>query len=401
MSHETELWVLKAMLSEPWARSQGLRALGPEVFSETHAAIFAQLAEMEQPTPQQLFDRGYALERMERVDRDLWRANLGELSRRRAAFLAQVQLEEALEAVKEGESPVKVIPALKARGWSKGDDQAVPDLLLGLLNPAAAKAVHAPLPLSMPTLNRFLHGGLDVGRMLLVGGRPGRGKSSFVAGEAAHAALAGRRVLVASTEDTAAEYLMRMLTRVSGVPYRRIKTHEGLDGRHMEAARQAANRLAAAPLRIAEVLSLEDVLGEATSFSPDLLVVDFLQTLSASGKGYDGSNRNSELDVITRELKAWARADRGRVIVASQLSRPAKARQAGGMEREDPNAIEPEPDLWDLRDSGGLEQNANHVLFLWRGPNGLMSKMAKNKDGEVGYLPLSFDGATMTWSERR
>lgn len=401
MSHETELWVLKAMASEPWARAQGLRALGPEVFSETHAAIFAALAEMEQPTPQQLFDRGFALERMERVDRDLWRANLGELARRRAAFLAQVQLEEALEAVKSGESPVRVIPALKARGWSKGEEQAVPDLLLGLLNPAAAKAVHAPLPLSMPTLNRFLHGGLDVGRMLLVGGRPGRGKSSFVAGEAAHAALAGKRVLVASTEDTAAEYLMRMLTRVSGVPYRRIKTHEGLDGKHMEAARQAANRLAAAPLRIAEVLSLEDVLGEATSFSPDLLVVDFLQTLAASSKGYDGSNRNSELDVITRELKAWARADRGRVIVASQLSRPARTRQAGGMEREDPNAVEPEPDLWDLRDSGGLEQNANHVLFLWRGPSGLMSKMAKNKDGEVGYLPLAFDGATMTWSERR
>lgn len=401
MSHETELWVLKAMASEPWARAQGLRALGPEVFSETHAAIFAALAEMEQPTPQQLFDRGFALERMERVDRDLWRANLGELARRRAAFLAQVQLEEALEAVKSGESPVRVIPALKARGWSKGEEQAVPDLLLGLLNPAEAKAVHAPLPLSMPTLNRFLHGGLDVGRMLLVGGRPGRGKSSFVAGEAAHAALAGKRVLVASTEDTAAEYLMRMLTRVSGVPYRRIKTHEGLDGKHMEAARQAANRLAAAPLRIAEALSLEDVLGEATSFSPDLLVVDFLQTLAASSKGYDGSNRNSELDVITRELKAWARADRGRVIVASQLSRPARTRQAGGMEREDPNAVEPEPDLWDLRDSGGLEQNANHVLFLWRGPSGLMSKMAKNKDGEVGYLPLAFDGATMTWSERR
>jgi replicative DNA helicase len=84
-----------------------------------------------------------------------------------------------------------------------------------------------------------------------------------------------------------------------------------------------------------------------------LVMVDYLQLLSASGKQ---ENRQQEVSSISRQLKALAKELQITLLVASQLSRATE--QRGGKE--------PKPRLSDLRESGAIEQDADVVLFIYR-----------------------------------
>ncbi len=84
----------------------------------------------------------------------------------------------------------------------------------------------------------------------------------------------------------------------------------------------------------------------------DLVIVDYLQLLTARGKF---SNRNEEVASLSRGLKSLAKELKVPVLVLSQLTRAP--------EREDRR-----PQLADLRESGAIEQDADVVLFIHR-PN--------------------------------
>ena len=97
----------------------------------------------------------------------------------------------------------------------------------------------------------------------------------------------------------------------------------------------------------------------------DLIVVDYVQLMQASGRG-SGENRQQEVSDISRSLKALARELEVPVIALSQLSRGVEARQIK------------RPMLSDLRESGSLEQDADIVAFLYR--EDYYNQETENKD---------------------
>jgi replicative DNA helicase len=120
----------------------------------------------------------------------------------------------------------------------------------------------------------------------------------------------------------------------------------------------------------------------------DLVIVDYLQLMSASGsKRYE--NRTQEVSAISRGLKALAKELRVPVIALSQLSRAPESR--GGDHR---------PQLADLRESGSIEQDADVVMFIFReevykpddpeldGKAEII--IAKQRNGPTGKLNLAF-----------
>lgn len=134
------------------------------------------------------------------------------------------------------------------------------------------------------------------------------------------------------------------------------------------------------------------------------VVLDFLQLMTNKDSGF---NKNSELDEITRELAGIAKELDVFIIAASQLSRATESRESN-LKR---------PIMADLRESGGVEQNAYGIILLWRpayygyteevSPSGdhryfqeghTEMIIVKNKNGPVGTSILYWNQAQSRFS---
>jgi len=119
----------------------------------------------------------------------------------------------------------------------------------------------------------------------------------------------------------------------------------------------------------------------------DLLIVDYLQLMSAGKGGSSITNRVQEISEISRSFKSLARELRIPIIALSQLSRAVEQR---------PSKI---PQLSDLRESGAIEQDADLVLMMYRedyyeedteraGVTDLYIR--KHRNGPIGKIELMF-----------
>lgn len=133
------------------------------------------------------------------------------------------------------------------------------------------------------------------------------------------------------------------------------------------------------------------------------IVVDYIQLMS--GIEAKGKNREQVVSEISRSLKCLAKELEIPVIALSQLSRAVESRN------------DRMPQLSDLRESGGIEQDADEVIFLMRpeyykmtelveiggfeySPHGLcIATIAKNRHGDTKNVAMSFRGSTMYFSD--
>lgn len=271
-------------------------------------------------------------------------------------------LKGALDSI-EKKSSVKVKPAFYA------------------LTEGLAEAFRPGLKTGTPLDDRV---NLAPGRMFVVGGRPGDGKTTLTLQLSLHILKHNPDAvsLFATCEMTEAELALKALCCLEGRdfigPLRREEP-QALERVIMGANTQAPilERLLIKPSR-----SIDDVCSDAhrlaRSHNLQCVVVDYISAFSAPA-GTRLETRTLEVGAVSRECKGLAQSLECVVLVASQLNRAAKA------------ATKPQPHH--LRDSGSIEQDADSILLLYRPDHddeesAAQLLVSKNRWGELGKIEL-------------
>jgi replicative DNA helicase len=238
--------------------------------------------------------------------------------------------------------------------------------------------------------------GLQPGDLIIVAGRPSMGKTAFALNIAEHVALhpsVRMPVAIFSMEMSASQLAMRVLSSMAKVDQTRLRTGRLTDEEWSKLTDEIA-RLNEAKIHVDETAALNalELRARARRMKREygklgLVVVDYLQLMSASAQG---ENRATEISEISRSLKALAKELDVPVIALSQLSRAVEQRN------------DRRPMMSDLRESGAIEQDADVILFIYReevySPDKEEAKgraeviIGKQRNGPIGRIDLTFLG---------
>lgn len=197
--------------------------------------------------------------------------------------------------------------------------------------------------------------------LIIIAARPAMGKTAFVLSMARNMAIDfGIPVALFSLEMASVQLITRLISSETGLSSEKLRTGK-LEKHEWEQLSTKVKNLEKAPLFIDDTpsLSIFDLRAKARRLVSQhgirIIIVDYLQLMTAGGNGKGGGNREQEISTISRNLKALAKELNVPVIALSQLSRAVETR--GSSKR---------PLLSDLRESGAIEQDADIVSFLYR-----------------------------------
>lgn len=254
------------------------------------------------------------------------------------------------------------------------------------------KAAAAGQPTGFSDLDKVLVG-MGPGDLILVGARPGMGKTSFTMNVATKVAQYSKKaVCVFSLEMSAEQLASRMLSSEALVDSYALRSGN-LSNDDWEKLARASSMLSECEILIDDTAGMT-VTGMKAKLrrikNLGLVVIDYLQ-LMQSDRRID--NRVNEVAEISRNLKLLAKDLRVPIITCAQLSRGPESR------------TDKRPMLSDLRDSGAIEQDADVVMFLYRDEyydaadkkDGIQNTaeiiVAKNRHGSTANVKMGWFGA--------
>ena len=244
--------------------------------------------------------------------------------------------------------------------------------------------------------------------LVIIAARPGMGKTAFVISMAKNMAIDfNHGVAVFSLEMSSVQLITRMISSETGLTSEKLRKGN-LEPHEWEQLNVKVKKLSDAPIFIDDTpsLSVFDLRAKArrlvSQHNVKIIVIDYLQLMTAGGKA--GGNREQEISMISRNLKALAKELEVPVIALSQLSRAVETR--GGSKR---------PLLSDLRESGAIEQDADIVSFIFRPEYYGMTEwdddeqtpcegqgefiVAKHRNGGLDNIRLKFTGHLAKFSD--
>lgn len=196
--------------------------------------------------------------------------------------------------------------------------------------------------------------------LIILAARPGMGKTAFVLSMAKNIAVDYKMpVAVFSLEMSSVQLITRLIVGETGIQSDKIRKGNLTDAEWKQLYTKVKG-LENAPLFIDDTpaLNVFDLRAKCrrlvSQHGVRLIIIDYLQLMTTKDKGSSG-NREQEISMISRSLKAIAKELNVPVIALSQLSRAVETRS--GSKR---------PLLSDLRESGAIEQDADIVTFIYR-----------------------------------
>lgn len=236
-----------------------------------------------------------------------------------------------------------------------------------------------------------INGGFKDGMMVVLGARPGVGKSAMMGQMVVNAAKQGAKVGLMSLEMDGKDVMQRMMSAESDVPFYKIDKAELYDDQVRKQVYDSMSTLSTLPIYFSDAaqVGMHDIRAKAEKLKSkhglDILFIDYLQLIEPEAA--KNRNREQEVSMISRGIKLLAMTLKIPVVILAQLNR---------------EAADKEPELFHLRESGSIEQDADVVMFLHRNKNengipGEESKLLirKWRNGSTMDVRLRFDGEVM------
>ena len=223
------------------------------------------------------------------------------------------------------------------------------------------------IPSGIPVLDKHLH--RSPGNLFIIGGRPSAGKTALSLQMACEQTRRGFRVCYFSLETDPDTLTARIIANRLAVPLADVKAktvpQSDLD---------SLADLHKLPLfiRSASGKGVGWVKAQAQRMKAQVVFIDYLQLLAAS----KSKDRYQQITSISIALHELAQTTGILVIALAQLNR---------------NAAHTSPSTADLKESGQLEQDADAILLLSGDDEKYQAILAKNKEGRIGEIPLTFD----------
>ena len=236
-----------------------------------------------------------------------------------------------------------------------------------------------------------LLGGLEGGDMIVIGARPGVGKSALVTQMTWAMAQAGKKVGFYNLEMQEKQVYERFVVSQSGIGLTRLRRAKHFLGDEKERF-EKANAILEKQEKVVITTgskAVSEIRAESRHMGYDVIIIDYLQLLKAD-KTYKG-NRYAEVGAVSRAIKALAMELNIPVIALSQLNRASEHYETK------------EPSMSDLREAGDIEQDASVIMLMWNCDENDRSKkgfkVEKQRQGQTGKEVLYFDGNLMRFEE--
>ena len=254
------------------------------------------------------------------------------------------------------------------------------------LNKQGKSALPVGLPSGFRELDRMTTG-FKEGQMVIIAARPSVGKTSFVMQLKDTIAMAGFPVGVITLEMSPESLMLKSISGKSGVDMRHIRAGN-IHSEEYDKLNSACYDVGKLPIIYVDVprMSVASLISKSrrlvTKFNVKAIVIDYIQLM----RGDENKDRFDEVNQISFAIKSLARELNIVMIAVAQLNRKAD---------------EGEPQMYHLRESGNLEQDADIILLLHKKEQQAHHKqfeypmsliMAKHREGPVTKIDLTFDG---------
>lgn len=233
--------------------------------------------------------------------------------------------------------------------------------------------------------------GLRPGQLVIIGSRPSVGKSVIAANITAAVCKAGAGVHFASLEMTRSETMRRMFAAYATVDLSRL-VNQKLTETDWQRLAEKTSAVQSWPLRVDDEpgQSLAQIRARARNTARrmplGMIVIDYLQLMAPRDRRIP---REQQVGEMSEGLKALAKELRLPIVALAQVNR-------GPSDRQDKR-----PMMSDLRESGRIEADADHIWLLHRqdlvDPKSTTGELevivAKNRNGVAGRtITLAFQG---------
>ena len=235
-------------------------------------------------------------------------------------------------------------------------------------------------------------GGFKPKQLNIIGARPSMGKTAFAINLAENLTKQNCEVTFVSCETGERNITERLLASMAGVNLSKFTFVKALTNEDIDKIITQIDRYSRMDLKVIDQAKVKPstirrMMANKTD-KQKVIVIDYIQLMSSDIKT---SDRRLEIESISRDLKILAKETNAVIIILAQVKREVEQRQ------------DKRPMMSDLKEAGGLEQDADIISFLYRddyynppeipdtlGKSEVECIIAKNKDGATGTTKLDF-----------